>query len=449
MRQAYTKIVAALTVAFLGLPALAAVTAEEAAKLGKELTPMGAERAGNANGTIPEWNPDGLKYPAIPKGQGVYPDPFANEKPIFTINAQNMEKYASKLPESTKVLLKRFPAWAVNVYPSKRHVDFPQSVKDAVAKNATRAKLTSEGVGMDGGRGGIPFPIPQNGHEVMWNTLLQYRGPSQMSYFVSWLTDPNGNRQLSNDLIVYNDSPYYLTPDKDEKMYMRRLTEFVGPPRNAGDMVLDRKTVRPDAEGSPTFVYTQGTKRTRTAPEFTYDAPIMTYGAALFFDELGMFEGKMDKFDFKLIGKKEMFIPYNSFAAVYSPTDKYLGKTHTNPEFERWELHRVWIVEATLKKGERHAQVKKVFYVDEDDWLAHVYEAYDSTGKMSRVGLNFIMPDYHTKSIPHNPLQVFYDLIRGQYLAQAHVSGRKGFPRVDTWADGRLTQEGMSGAGVR
>ncbi len=448
MSHLYRLSLVGAVLALCGSAAQAAVSAEEAAALGKNLTPMGAEKAGNANGTIPEWNPD-FKFPDYPANAAKYPDPFAAEKPLLTINAQNMDKYAAKLTEGTKTLLKRFPGYAVNVYPSHRNVDFPQSVKDNVLKNATRAKTTEGGIGMEGGRGGIPFPIPKSGYEVMWNHILRYGGPPQQSYFASYLVDASGNRQLANDLITYNDSPYYLYPDKDERLYTRRFTEFVGPPRNAGDMVLTRLSNRPDIEGSPTFVYSQGTKRTRTAPEFTYDAPIMTYGAALFFDELGMFEGKMDKFDFKIVGKREMFIPYNTFNVPFAPIDKYAMKQHTNPAYERWELHRVWVVEADLKKGERHAQPKKVFYIDEDDWMIHAYEAFDQGNKMYRIGLNMIMPDYKNKAVPYNPTQIFYDLIKGQFLVQVQADGRKGFPRVDKWPDGRLTQEGMSGAGVR
>ena len=93
MKRKTTRVlVAALVAAFAG-SAFAAVSADEAKKLGTTLTEWGAEKAGNKEGTIPAYNA-ATAQPARPasydfkKDPGRRTDPY-NEKPLFTITAQN------------------------------------------------------------------------------------------------------------------------------------------------------------------------------------------------------------------------------------------------------------------------------------------------------------------------------------------------------------------------
>lgn len=165
------------------IPAVwAATTVEKAAQLKSTLTPFGAERAGNADGSIPAW--DGGYTTPIPgtvPGQSA-PDPFAADKPLFSITANNMAQYADKLTDGTKALLKKYPdTFRVDVFPTRRTAAAPQRVYDGTFANATRCKL------LDGGdtglipeakfcAGGVPFPIPNNGSEAMWNHQLGWQG---------------------------------------------------------------------------------------------------------------------------------------------------------------------------------------------------------------------------------------------------------------------------------
>ena len=75
---------------FLYGTAIAAVSPEEAARLGgPELTPIGAERPGNADGTIPAWT-GGITE--IPEGYSPgqrHRDPFPEDEVLFTITAAN------------------------------------------------------------------------------------------------------------------------------------------------------------------------------------------------------------------------------------------------------------------------------------------------------------------------------------------------------------------------
>ncbi|WP_248798129.1 DUF1329 domain-containing protein [Pseudomonas sp. MWU13-2105] len=440
----------ALTLALsISAPVLAS-TAEEAAQLGgNKLTEFGAEKAGNADGSIPAWKPD-WKGPTMPENGGIYPDPFPDEKPLLTITAANLEQYADKVSEGTKVLLKRWPDYKVEVYKSHRVVDFPQWLKVATVKNATRAKSTFNGEDLEGAMGGYPFPLPTTGAEVIWNHNLRYYGPPYRSRFSGFMIDSAGNRITTHELDNYTDSPYSDNPEQEQQYYQRRLSTYVGPPRNVGDKALTFMVMHAKQDGnSKTWVYTQGQRRVRQAPEFGYDSPLSIAGGAYFNDELGMWEGQLDRFDFKLVGKKEIYVPYNNYKfLMHTSADNAFGKQFANPDVMRWELHRVWQVEATLKPGMRHAQSKKVFYVDEDSWSIVLYEGYDQAGKIMRSAQGLVTYDWNTKSVPNTPI-IIYDLVKGQYCSSMHLTGGIGYLRVARWANGKLTPDSMAGTGIR
>src|SRR5215470_13289863 len=175
-----TLIVLAAAGVLLISTAFAAVSEKEAARLGVDLTPLGGEKAGNADGTIPPWT-GGLRSPAdagFPnyRSPDHYPDPFANDKPLFTITSANISQYAPKLSEGQKALFKAYPDYKMIVYPTHRSGASPEHVYEATKRNATTAKLVPDGNGFTGALGGTPFPIPQNGLEVYWNHVTRWRG---------------------------------------------------------------------------------------------------------------------------------------------------------------------------------------------------------------------------------------------------------------------------------
>ena len=128
----------------IGAPATAAVSAAEAAKLGNELTPLGAEKAGNSDGSIPAW--DGGLTSAAQAGFANFrpgqhhPDPYASDKPLFTVSAGNMNQYANKLTEGHKKLLQTYRnTFKMLVYPTHRSGAAPQRIYDATKRIATTA----------------------------------------------------------------------------------------------------------------------------------------------------------------------------------------------------------------------------------------------------------------------------------------------------------------------
>ena len=140
---------------------------------------MGAERAGNADGSIPAWD-GGLPTDAgATQPGGSLSDPFAAEKPLFTITAQNLEQYRERLSTGQQALFKRYPAsYRMPVYPSHRSASLPEPVYQAIARNAVKAQLVAGGNGLQDFETATPFPIPQNGLEVVWNHITRYRGGS-------------------------------------------------------------------------------------------------------------------------------------------------------------------------------------------------------------------------------------------------------------------------------
>src|SRR3954469_7272209 len=144
-------LVAALAAAALPLAASAALSAEEAKALGTTLTAVGAEKAGNKDGSIPAYTGGLTTAPADYKaGDGIRANPFAAEKPTLTVDAKNMAQYGDKLTEGTKALLKAYPSFRLDVYPTHRTVAFPKFVAENTARSAVKAKTMNDGRSMEG-----------------------------------------------------------------------------------------------------------------------------------------------------------------------------------------------------------------------------------------------------------------------------------------------------------
>ena len=130
----------------------------------------------------------------------------------------------------------------------------------------------------------------------------------------------------------------------------------------------------------------------KLAPDIAYDTPSPVTSGMTTYDDSFMYNGKMDRYDFKLVGKKEIVVPYNDYKLVYNTKiDDVLKPKFVNPDAVRWELHRVWVVEATLKPDSRHIYAKRRFYIDEDTWIAVATDAYDARGNYFRARLQ--LPD--------------------------------------------------------
>jgi hypothetical protein len=419
------KICTALFAVAITAPAFAGVAAHEASQLGgPKLTACGAEVAGNADGSIPAYTgglqapsgADGMKLNNGPGRRQV--EPYKGEKPILTINAANLEKYKDAVSIGIQTLMKRHPDFRIVVYPSHRSMYYPEWIQKNCIKNATTAHLsgTIEGDGVAGAYGGIPFPIPKNGYEAMWNHNLAYLGWRE-AIVSSWLVDSAGHRQLANRGWTTYYGMYY-DPGKTgltDTTFMVTKSRTVAPPQDNGSASISKYSINYSVQDQMIWAYTPGQRRVKLAPENKYDTPIAQFGGAFNFDEQSLFFGRMDLFNFKLIGKKEMYIPYNDTEfKMNSTADQLLLAHFPNPDRLRWEKHRVWIVEATLKPGARHSMKRRVFYLDEDAWSAVLSDGYDQSGNIYRVGVRAPMFYYAPLGGLDSSL-VFFDLSKGNY----------------------------------
>jgi hypothetical protein len=446
-------------VAMLGCcSAFAAVSAEEAKQLGTTLTPWGAEKAGNKDGTITAYQP--LAAPPAsynPAKPGILPDPFANEKPLLSIDAKNMAQHADKLTEGVKAMLAKYPTFRVDVYPTHRISPYPKSVQDASIANGTNCKLVGENI--EGCGAGLPFPIPKNGEEAMYNKLMGFQGIAYLERSGSYLVDASGKVTLMAFNDFYNDPTVYSQPNlknNKERLFFNIRVDTDEPARAAGERLLMKCPIDL-SDGCKFWQYLPGQRRVKLSPDLAYDTPNPQSGGSSGMDDAHGFLGRLDRFDFKLIGKKEMFIPVNSYKLAAQEGEcadeaKVILKNHLNPNCTRWELRRTWVVEGTLKAGKRHIYAKRILYMDEDSYNAGVYDNYDSAGKIYRVALEFGIPGYNDKSL--GTFAQFYmtaDLQTGVYGFFHYPSAKYGgyFP-IPVKAPAReFTPEALGGGGVR
>jgi len=469
----------------------AKVSQEEADKLGNELTPVGANPEGNADGTIPAWQgeavwPDEVKnfthsaleevrqgivkyqeenpnlnllsdlkdieqaifdqesYRALlgsvvkkvekDTGQKIDQDKLDPEKmaeqydtsqffPKFTITHDNLDQYKDKLSAGHKQLFESYDDYKMIVYPTVRGAYYPEEIYEATKKNATRATL--EGTdGVDGARVGFPYPIPKNGAQAIWNHKLKFRGSAAKRYNDQAVVDADGSAEITKvveDVGFEYGNLNKSGEERDHNMIAFYLQETIAPPRVAGQFTLVHEIFGKGTSGRNAWIYNPGLGRVNRAPDVGYDNPSIGSDNLQFNDQVNMFNGSLSRYNWKLIGKKEMYIPYNSLL-MNNPIAKYkedfVQEGHTNQNLARYELHRVWVVEATLRDGVRHQFAKRRYYIDEDSWGIVMVDNYDNRGELWR------FQEGHALTAPFIPTtttapETIYDLQSGRYFVTA------------------------------
>ncbi len=431
--------------------AMAAVSAEEAAKLKTTLTPMGAEKAANKDGSIPEWNGGyTTPIPGFKNGGRRDGDPFASEKPLFSITAKNMDQYLDKLTDGSKAMLTKYPSYRIDVYPSHRTAAAPQWVYDNTAKNAIHGKLKPSLV-PEGIYGGVPFPIPKSGAEVMWNHILRWRGENYQAPYTSTLVTADGQAVMTSDATIDQTMPYYYKDGSAEKfngeVYNVRGIN-VGPPIRAGEAITGRLNVESDKD--QIWVYLAGQRRTRKLPNGCCDTPTPSSAGVMSFDELEVFGGRLDRFNWKILGKKEIFVPYNTNKSLKATKISELVRgNHLNPDHVRWELHRMWVVQADVAEGKRHVSPKGVYYIDEDSWVAILGDRWDAKGQLVKTvwQLPMLMPDLPALVAVTFGFNDF--LSNSMFINTAMNEKATQFKTMPRYPDSLFTPEAMSGQGLR
>ncbi|MBS7661759.1 DUF1329 domain-containing protein [Pseudomonas lalucatii] len=444
----------ALTLSLLASSVMAAVSPEEAAQLGTSLTPIGAEMAGNADGSIPAWTGGLATNAGTVDSRGFLSNPYANEQPLFTITAQNVEQYKDKLTPGQLAMFKRYPdSYKMPVYPTHRSATLPDAVLAAAKSNALNTKLVEGGNGLENFTTANPFPIPKNGLEVIWNHITRYRGGSAKRLVTQATPQANGSYSLVyfEDEFTFRDALKDAGNGKGSNILFYFKQRVTAPSRLAGNVLLVHETLNQVKEPRLAWLYNAGQRRVRRAPQVSYDGPGTASDGLRTSDNFDLYNGAPDRYDWQLNGKKEVYIAYNTYD-LDSPKLKYeqiIKPGHINQELSRYELHRVWHVTATLKSGERHIYAKRDFFIDEDTWQAAAIDHYDGRGTLWRVAEAHAQY-YYDKKVPWYTLEALYDLQSGRYLALGMKNEEKESYQFDIGSkESDYTPAALRQAGVR
>ncbi|WP_165856783.1 DUF1329 domain-containing protein [Marinobacter sp. JSM 1782161] len=411
--------------------ALAAVSSAEASRLGQDLTPFGSQKAGNEAGTIPAWTggisqpPAGADYQ---ESGDFHPDPFPDDTVLFTINARNVDQYREHLSDGVIAMIETYPAsFQIPVYQSRRSHAVPDWVARNTKENAISATVVGEGAGIQGAYGGYPFPIlsgdsEQKAYQVIWNHLTRWRGVNITRKASEVAVQQNGDYTLvtSQQEAFFN----YYNPEGDESTLDNVIFYYLSftqsPPRLAGGAILVHETLNQIKNPRNGWGYNAGQRRVRRAPNLGYDSPIAAADNLRTADDTDIFNGALDRYNWTYEGMREIYVPYNNYRIAQEGLsyDEILGLSHINPELTRWELHRVHVVLATLKEGERHIYAKRRFYVDEDSWNTLLLDQYDGRDQLWRVSMAMVKNFYELPGV-WSTLEVFNDLQARRY----HVQG--------------------------
>jgi hypothetical protein len=433
--------------------ALATPRAEQIARLGKDLTPVGAERAGNAAGTIPEWAGGVTKPPRGWKPGDPRPDLFADDAVLFTIDASNVEQHADKLAPGQIELIRRYDGYSMNVYPTRRSCAYPESYYEQAKINALVARVDDECFLEDGIRHPL-FPLPADGCQAIWN--------GSRARFAGQI----GNVATRATVVTTRGGTYYVSRRQDRQHFSsfdpaiknfaaqegwatRTLAETLSPAKRAGEITL----VNVEVTGRlHPWLYNPGQRRVRRAPNFVYDNPVVAWDGLVNIDQVNGFVPPMDRYDWKLVGKQEIYIPYNA-SKIRSKQLRYgeiIEPRRPRRDLLRYELHRVWVVEATVRKGKRHVMPKRSFYLDEDTWAIVHSDNYDKRGELYRI------TEHHPEVIWELPscmatTSFYYDLPSGRYVAgdlqneepeENYLAGQEGLVSIDEFTPDAVRRMG-------
>jgi hypothetical protein len=432
-------------------PSAAKVTAEEAAALKAALTPLGAVKAANTDGSIPAWEGGVTTAPAGYQKGKAHVDPFAADKPLFEITAANMAQYQAMLSPGQQAMLKRYPTYKLKVYPTRRSAAFSKDIYDAAIADATTAELTPDGNGVKNATRTSPFPIPKNGLEAIWNHLLRYRGETSERSVKQVTPTPDGAfspvQFTEKVLFAYNQKGATIQSINNRLAYF--LQEVTAPARLAGTIILVHETLDQAAEPRNAWTYNPGQRRVRRAPNIAYDNPGTASDGQRTNDQLDMFNGAPDRYTWELKGRQEMIIPYNTYKLEGGlPVNEVVKPGHLNPEALRYEKHRVWVAEAKLKQGTSHVYAKRTFYFDEDSWQAVVVDNYDSRGEIWRVSEAYGI-QYYEQPLFWDNVHAHYDLQNGRYLAFG-IKDKDDYVRFDApLSVGDFSPDSLRREGVR
>lgn len=415
----YTALGAMIVLPLVSSPVFGAATPEQIARLGNDLTPVGAPVAGNEDGTIPAWTGGITEPPAGYQVGDHHPDPFADDSVSFTITPQNVSQYADKLSVGHRALFGRYDSYRMNVYPTRRSASFSDRIYEMTKQNASTGVLTQNGEGVENVAEGLPFPFPENAYHLMWNHKMKYKGRSVLRYNNQIAPTASGRFtviKLREELLgLYWEQGN--TIDDIDNVLTYFFQEVEAPARLSGNMLLVHETLNQIEQQRQAWTYNPGQRRVRRAPNVAYDNPGTASDGLRTNDMTDMFNGALDRYNWELVGKQELYVPYNSYKAHSDQVDydDLAMPGHLNPDLLRYELHRVWVVDATLKDGQRHINKRRTFYVDEDSYQILLIDHYDNRDELWRFSEAHVI-NYYEVPVLWSTLETHHDLQSGRYI---------------------------------
>lgn len=412
--------------------AQAKVSTEEANRLGKDLTPVGAVKSGNPSGVIPAWTGGVSEPPSNWEPGQVEVDPFPEDEPLFVISKANLELYRDKLTDGHIRMLEQYaPEFVMPVYQTRRSAAFPDHVYEKYRENAVTAELLSNGNGVRDTIMTSPFPIPQDGLEVIWNHILRYRG-EEIS-FRSASATPQVSGSYNE---VVNQYDYFIAysrrganlADIDNKIFYLK-TDTIAPSNLAGTITLVHETLDQIRSPRLAWIYDAGSRRLRRSPNLAYETDLPNSSSLRAVDQKDMYNGAPNQYNWEIKGRREIYVPYNAYKLHDGDVrpDDIIRPQHINQELARYELHRVLVVEAKRRIGISHIYDRRVFYVDEDSWQVLATEEYDEDGNLWRVSEAHNI-SFYSEPVFWTTLEMTYDLKAERY----YIDGLdQGYPAYD------------------
>lgn len=411
---------ASLLLTFGAGSAFGQVTQEEINRLGDDLTPMGSEKAGNDAGTIPPWTGGITQPPAGYQPGDHHPDPFTDDEVSFTITPANYREYLDQLSPGQVAMFERYDSYRMPVYPTRRSASFRERAYEMMRRNAETGQLEANGEGVRDVSETIPFPIAENAYQLIWNHKLKFKGIC-LGRYNNQVTPTAGGSYTLIRLFEQLMGTYWqegATLEEIDNILTYFFQEVQSPARLAGNMLLVHETLNQIRQPRMAWIYNPGQRRVRRAPNVAYDNPGTASDGLRTSDMLDMFNGAMDRFTWELVGKKEMYVPYNSYKAHSDSLsyDDLVRPGHLNPDHMRYELHRVWIVDARLKEGMRHINGRRTFYLDEDSYQILLTDHYDTRGELWRFSEAHSI-NYYDVPVFWATIESHHDLPSGRYIS--------------------------------
>ena len=202
--------------------------------------------------------------------------------------------------------------------------------------------------------------------------------------------------------------------------------QVTAPAKLAGSALVVQETLDQVLAIRKAWRFNRGERRVRRLPMLAFDTLQPDTNGMATSDMVDSFNGAPQRYEWNLLGKKEMLVPYNSYAVHQEgiPYENILKKKTVNPELLRYELHRVWVVEATVRKGYSHPYAKRRFYLDEDSWQILAADLYDKAGDL--IGLQESHSiNYYDVPMFGSTLETVYDFPGDRYFADGLDNNEK------------------------